>query len=92
MHQDRLCQMICKVGTYQDEPLQEFCKDCKEGTYNNQIAQSKCKEDCGAGSYTTADRTTCSVCEIGKWQNQEMQTSCKDDCSAGSIGNVCKDW
>ena len=80
-----LCQMICKVGTYQDEPLKEFCKDCKEGTYNNQIAQSKCKEDCGAGSYTTADRTTCSVCEIGKWQNQEMQTSCKDDCSAGSF-------
>ena len=56
---------------------QTTCKSCMYGQYQNEGGQSSCKDDCGAGSYITADKGDCSVCNSGQYQNEDGQSSCK---------------
>jgi len=72
-----LCKLTCQAGTYQDQTGQTTCNSCETGQYQNQVEQSSCKDDCGAGSYITADKGDCSVCNSGQYQNEDGQSSCK---------------
>jgi hypothetical protein len=85
-----VCKLTCQAGTYQDQTGQTTCKSCATGQYQNQVEKSSCKDDCGAGSYITADKTACSVCNLGQYQDQDDNFSCKDDCGAGSYINSDK--
>ena len=66
------------------------CTWCVAGKYNDAIGQTSetgCKDDCGAGSYITSDKSTCSLCEKGQWQDQISQPSCKI-CGSGKYNNA----
>jgi hypothetical protein len=88
---------LCVKGKWQDLDDQTSCKPCADGKYNDLTGQKSntCKDDCGAGSYITADKTKCSLCIKGQWQDLNGRSSCKpceDGTYAPIAGSIlCKD-
>ena len=57
----------CVIGQFSDQSNQFTCKSCAAGMnrismYNDEVGRTSCKDDCGSGSYITADNTACNVC------------------------------
>jgi len=81
---DKSACSLCKKGQWQDFDDQTSCKSCGDGKYNDLSGQKSdtCKDDCGAGSYITADKSECSSCQSGFYNEQVGQSSCKR-CASG---------
>jgi hypothetical protein len=72
------------MGQFNVQIGQPNCVDCSEGRYNPNTGRERdCKDDCDAGFYITADKSTCSACSLGQYNNLAGQSMCKDDCNAG---------
>ena len=91
---------LCDVAKYNPKGNRKTVKDCLScttGSYNDEQGQSACKYNCDAGSFITADKTTCSFCSEGTYQDQDDQLDCKL-CKKGSYNdqieskkeNACK--
>ena len=80
---------LCDVAKYNPKGNRKTVKDCLScttGSYNDEQGQSACKYNCDAGSYITADKTTCSRCPFGTYQDQDDQLDCKL-CKKGSYND-----
>jgi hypothetical protein len=84
---DKTACSLCDKGKWQDQNGQPSCKICGTGTYAPSTGSTSCKDDCGAGSFITADKTACSVCDKGKWQDQDDQSSCTE-CTLGKYNDL----
>ncbi|GAB1603456.1 hypothetical protein Ahia01_000626900, partial [Argonauta hians] len=72
--------LLCPEGTYQDQPLQTFCKNCSDG-YRTDIEGakdvSKCKFFCPSGS--EANGIKCQICPQGSYKDntEDYYGQCK---------------
>jgi len=60
-----------------------LCLKCELGKYQPEDDKSECKDDCLAGSYINASKTSCNKCPNGWYQTENNQPTCKDNCNAG---------
>ncbi|XP_053389180.1 proprotein convertase subtilisin/kexin type 5-like [Mercenaria mercenaria] len=68
----------CEVGTYQDVPLQDTCKECPSWKTTLAIRSTKyedCIDPCKDGYQSVNER--CVQCERGSYRQQNIQPSCQ---------------